>query len=155
MRFQIITIALLAALTLVVGSCKSDEELQPPTPAYLTEGTASRPTWTVPVKSYEFYMTVQVQLGDTLANFQSVGDLMCAIIDGEVRTATGPANTAGVVYFPLTIGSNDTSGTVTLQYYCERLHRIYSITNWATFDPSAKPIGEDGIYRPCFTEIDK
>lgn len=151
MKFQNITIALLAALALVAGSCNSDDEPQPQTPKYLTVGTDTRPTWTVSDIYYEFYMSVQVQLGDTLVNFQSTQDLMCATINGEVRAVTGPKSTGDVVYFPLTIGAETASGMVSLQYYCERLHRIYTLTNWATFDPLSQPIGEDGIYRPRFT----
>ena len=45
MRYNILTIAMLAALTIVVGSCSSDEELTPQVPEYLAQGTATRPNW--------------------------------------------------------------------------------------------------------------
>lgn len=141
---------LLTALAFVAGSCTKDKDKednkQPQTPVYLTEGTASRPSWTAPGRAYGNYMTVQVQLGDTLSYFQSEQDLMCASIDGEIRTVTGPKRTADVVYFPLTIGADDSSGKVTLQYYCDRLHRIYILNDWANFDSSAKPFVENGDY---------
>lgn len=141
---------LLTALAFVAGSCTKDKDKednkQPQTLVYLTEGTASRPSWTAPGRAYGNYMTVQVQLGDTLSYFQSEQDLMCASIDGEIRTVTGPKRTADVVYFPLTIGADDSSGKVTLQYYCDRLHRIYILNDWANFDSSAKPFVENGDY---------
>lgn len=141
---------LLTSLAFVAGSCTKDKDKednkQPQTPVYLTEGSASRPSWTAPGHAYGNYMTVQVQLGDTLSYFQSEQDLMCASIDGEIRTVTGPKRTADVVYFPLTIGADDSSGKVTLQYYCDRLHRIYILNDWAIFDSSAKPFVENGDY---------
>lgn len=148
---------LLTALAFVAGSCTKDKDKddtpQPQTPAYLTEGTASRPSWTSPGKTFGNYMSVQVQLGDTLSYFQSEQDLMCASINGEIRTVTGPKATADVVYFPLTIGADDSSAKVTLQYYCDRLHRIYILNDWATFDPSAKPFEEgDNYYLLRFTD---
>ena len=160
MKTRLISILMLAALTMTVGACSSDDDdttessvpIAPTVPEYLKEGTDSRPVWTVAKVSYEFYMTVQVQLGDTLSHFQSPLDLMCATINGEVHAVTGLLTTGGVGYFPLTIGATDASGMVTLQYYCDRLHRIYTIIDWASFDPSAKPTGEADIYRPRFTE---
>ena len=160
MKTRLISILMLAALTMTVGACSSDDDdtaeptvpTAPIVPEYLKEGTDSRPVWTVAQVSYEFYMTVQVQLGDTLSHFQSPQDLMCATINGEVHAVTGLLTTGGVGYFPLTIGATDASGMISLQYYCDRLHRIYTINNWASFDPSAKPTGESDFYRPRFTE---
>lgn len=151
---------LLTALTLVVGSCSSydsdepDEPTpeQPQTPDYLLPGTDSRPDWKFSDNGrYELRMSIQVELGDTLAAYQSSQDLMCATIDGEVRAVAQPSETGGVVFYPLIIFDNVTGGTVTLSYYCDQLHRIYTITNWAVFDASAAPTGDRGIYRPQFT----
>ena len=143
---------LLAALTFMVGSCDDDEPAIV-TPAYLKPGTDARPTdWTAPNAAlYELRMSLQVELGDTLAAYQSSQDLMCATIDGEVRAVTSPHETGGIIYYPLIIMDNGTGGTVSLHYYCDRLHRIYTITNWATYNASAAPTGNSGIYRPCFT----
>jgi hypothetical protein len=96
-------------------------------------------------------MSVQVELGDTLAAYQSSQDLICATIGGEVRAVAQPNETGGVVYYPLIIFDNETGNTISLSYYCDQLHRIYTITNWAVFDPSAAPTGNSGIYRPKFT----
>jgi len=57
-----------------------------------------------------------------------------------------------VDYFPLVIAGNGNEGAMTLSYYCDRLHRIYSIPNWSTFNPSIAPSGNSGIYRPEFTK---
>ena len=157
MRHNILTIAMLAALTIMVGSCgsddDSDDEFKPQVPEYLVEGTATRPMWkAADYNLFEHIMSLQVQLGDTLAYFQSQQDLMCATINGEVRAVSEPQTTADVTYFPLSIASSGTEGKVTLHYYCDRLRRIYTITDWATFDPYVAPSGESGIYRPKFTQ---
>ena len=153
MNRKILFPILLTALTIMVGGCSSEDELTPPELSSLTSGTDERPNWTQPKEVFEHTMSVQVQLGDTLVNFQSKQDLMCATIDDEIRAATGPLETGGVTYFPLTIGSNDASGTITLKYYCDRLHRIFVLKYWSTFYSSAETIGEDGIYRPKFIEL--
>ena len=139
MNRKILFPILLTALTIMVGGCSSEDELTPPELSSLTSGTDERPNWTQPKEVFEHTMSVQVQLGDTLVNFQSKQDLMCATIDDEIRAATGP--------------SNDASGTITLKYYCDRLHRIFVLKYWSTFYSSAETIGEDGIYRPKFIEL--
>ena len=160
MKKNIISIMLLTALAFAAGSCDGDSESEPapaPVPSYLTPGTDVRPTtWIAPSpQAYELWMSLQVQLGDTLAHYQSSADLVCATINGEVRAATVPMTTEGVVYYPLTIGGNGGDQTVSLHYYCDRLHRIYTITNWAQFKDGIAPTGESGIYRPCFTQYYK
>ena len=159
MKKNLISIALLTALTFMVGSCSDDDESTEPTepivetPAYLKPGTDVRPTdWIAPNASlFELRMTVQVELGDTLAAYQGEQDLMCATIDGEVRAVTIPHKTGKTIYYPLFILDNRTGGTVSLHYYCDRIHRTYTITNWSNFTPSAAPTGKSDIYRPCFT----
>lgn len=160
MKSRKLAIAMLATLAFVVGSCNSDDDsngsvILPPSssvPDYLKEGTDARPYWVAPDdRLFESMMSLQVQLGDTLVNYQSANDLICATIDDEVRAVTGPQTTAGEVYYPLSIYSDGRAVTIALRYYCDRLHRIYTITNWATFDPSCAPLGDDGIYRPKFT----
>ncbi|MBR1713282.1 MAG: hypothetical protein IJ722_07750 [Alloprevotella sp.] len=154
MNYRHLLAACLAAVTL--SSCHSDDDGPASrTPVYLLEGTDARPTtWEAPDYSlFELTMSVQVQLGDTLASLQSTQDLMCATINGDVRAVTGSKTTMGEVYFPLTIAGNGGEKTVTLMYYCDRLHRIYTLTNWTNFNASAAPTGESGLYRPCFTSI--
>ena len=148
--------ALLAvAVTISFQACSSDDDPKPPVvPEYLTVGTDQRPlNWQAPdYWQFELTMSLQVQLGDTLVNFQSERDLMCVTIDNEVRAVTGPESTLGEVYFPLTIAGDGSEGAMTLNYYCDNLHRIYTIPNWGTFNPSMAPSGESDIYRPKFTD---
>lgn len=161
MKKNIIAIMLLTALTLAVGGCSkdSDDAPGPDQPsgqsADLTPGTDVRPTatWVAPSQElYELWMSVQVQLGDTLTEYQSSADMMCATINDEVRAVTTPMSTGGVVYYPLSIGGNGDEKMVSLRYYCDRLHRIYTITNWTAFNIAVPPIGESGIYRPRFAQ---
>lgn len=156
MKKNIISILLLTALAFVAGGCGSDSDSEPApaVPSALTPGTDARPTtWIAPsIQEPELWMSLQVQLGDALADYQSSADLMCATINGQVRAVTAPMTTGDVVYYPLTIGGNGGDQTVSLHYYCDRLHRIYTITNWAAFKEGIAPTGESGIYRPCFTE---
>ena len=144
---------LLLLLTFMVESCGNEvEEPASIVPEYLKEGTATRPTtWMRPDYSlFELTMSVQVQLGDTLASFQSSADLMCATINDEVRAVTKPMVNGSITYYPLTVAGNGGDQTVSLHYYCDRLHRIYTITNWASFNTAATPTGDSGIYRPRF-----
>ncbi len=153
MNRNLIFILLLTALTFVVGSC-GDDEPTPATPAYLQEGTDARPTtWIKPDYSlYELTMSVQVQLGDTLAAYQSSADLMCATINDDVRAVTSPMVNGPITYYPLIIGGNGGDKKVSLHYYCDRLHRIYTIHDWTLFNAAAAPMGNSGIYRPQFTQ---
>ena len=159
MKKNIFYMLLLTALTFMVGSCSDDDESTEPTepivetPVYLKPGTDVRPiNWIAPDASlFELRMTVQVELGDTLAAYQGEQDLMCATIDGEVRAVTIPHKTGKTIYYPLFILDNRTGGTVSLHFYGAPPPRIYTITNWSNFTPSAAPTGKSGIYRPCFT----
>ncbi len=145
------TLLAIAALAFMAWGCGSEEEVIPS----LQQGWNERPTnWVAPDNSsFDLPpMSVQVQLGDTLAAYQSSADLMCATINGEIRAVTPPMSNMGVVYYPLTIVGNSSDQMVCLHYYCDRLHRIYTIENWAQFDPSTAPTGDSGIYRPKFAE---
>ena len=79
MKKNLFSIALLTALTFMVGSCSDDDDPKPKVLDYLQVGTDSRPTnWTFSDnRDYESRMTVQVELGDTLAAYQSSMDLYC------------------------------------------------------------------------------
>lgn len=161
MKSKIISMLMLAALAIMAGACSSDDDDEPgggstdpekPVTEYLTPGNDQRPDWRAP--DYTLYggitMAVQVELGDTLANYQSGNDLMCAKIGDEVRAVTPPLTTGGITYYPLSIAGDGTGQAVSLHYYCDRLHRIFTIKDWATFDASTKPTGESSLYRPCF-----
>ena len=52
--------------------------------------------------------------------------------------------------FALTIAGNSSTEVITLSYYCDRLHRIFTLKNWTTFDSGIKPMGTGGLYNPRF-----
>lgn len=146
---------LLLLLLCVAVACSDNDDDSSDKPDYLKSGTTARPAGWLSFsddEQFELRMTVQVQLGDVLADYQSPQDLMCAKIDGEIRAVSGPYETGGIAYFPLIIFDNVSGRQVTLCYYCDRLHRIYTIDDWAAFDASAAPTGDSGFYRPRFTE---
>lgn len=99
-------------------------------------------------------MNVEVQLQDTLNPYVSKNDLLCATIGGEVRAVSAPRQVGDVWVAPLTVASNDAGVAVELSYYCEQLHRIFTIA-WTKFDASMAPKGTDGIYLPEFIKPNK
>lgn len=96
-------------------------------------------------------MIVEVQLQDTLAKYASAQDLMSATIGSEVRGVAEAQQNDGNWVFPLIIASNNAGVATELSYYCDKLHRIFSI-QWTTFDASVAPTGTGGIYQPEFVK---
>ena len=147
------TILAIAALAFMAWGCSSDSDdsTKPATP--ISEGTDARPTWTAPnFDRYEQLMSVEVLLQDALVQYASAQDLLCATIGNEVRGVASASQTdEGQWFFPLTVGSSESGVKVWLSYYCDKLHRIFTI-NWTNFDASAAPTGTDGIYKPTFVE---
>lgn len=41
-------------------------------------------------------------------------------------------------------------GTVTLEYYCDQLHRIFSVTDWRSYDAGTSPTDKGQPYVPVF-----
>ena len=160
--------AAILLLGLCMAACGSDDDdngttqpeqgevEEPQTNDGLTPGNDARPTtWIAPDYSqYEHTMAVQVQLTGAIADYQSAADMMCATINDEVRAVTIYQETGGEPFFPLIIANNSTQETISLLYYCDKLHRIFTIKNWATFSQSVPPTGDSGIYRPQFTETE-
>ena len=153
------SILALAALALLAWGCSSDGDgtsTQPtpptPTPTEIPAGTDTRPTWQSPnYDLYEQTMIVEVQLQDTLAKYASAQDLMSATIGGEVRGVAAAQQNDDNWTFPLIIASNNVGVAIELSYYCDKLHRIFSI-QWTTFDASVAPTGTGGIYQPEFVK---
>lgn len=153
------SILALAALALLAWGCSSDGDgtsTQPtpptPTPTEIPAGTDTRPTWQTPnYDLYEQTMIVEVQLQDTLAKYASAQDLICATIGGEVRGVAEAQQNDDNWVFPLIIASNNAGVAIELSYYCDKLHRIFSI-QWTTFDASVAPTGTGGIYQPDFVK---
>ena len=151
------TIIALAALAIMAWGCSSDNDSspapQPPTPSTPTEipaGTDVRPTWQAP--NYDLYdqtMTVEVLLQDTLLPYATANDLMAVMADSEVRGISTPVPYEGQWIFPFIVASNNGGEPLSLSYYCDKLHRIFTI-EWTRFDATVPPMGEDGIYKPIF-----
>ena len=139
----------LTALAILATGCSdgSDEESQ--TPSSLVPGNATRPEWTAPnSQDYEQNMTVYLRVQDILLPYVSVNDLMCAKINGEVRGVGVPTLYDNEWLIPLVVFSDGTA-PIQLSYYCDQLHRIYTI-DWIAFDTSLPPVGEGSIYIPQF-----
>jgi iron complex outermembrane receptor protein len=69
-------------------------------------------------------------------------------VDGEVRgVASYDTDNIG---FVLTVAGNSSGEIISLSYYCDRLHRIFTLANWATFDSNTAPMGTETLYKPVF-----
>jgi hypothetical protein len=150
MKYMKKSIVAIAALAFLAWGCSSDD--LPLTKKEIPAGTDVRPTWQATnYDLYELTMSVDVLLQDTLVKYASTEDLLCATINNEVCGVAAAEQVDDQWLFPLTVGSNDASAMVNLSYYCEKLHRIYTI-NWTTFDASVSPTVSEGIYKPEFVE---
>ena len=152
----------LAALALLAWGCSSDSDSSTtpaptpnppaPTPTEIPAGTDVRPTWQSPnYDLYEQAMIVEVQLQDTLVKYASEQDLMSATIGGEVRGVAAAQQNDDNWTFPLIIASNNAGVAIELSYYCDKLHRIFTI-QWTRFDATVAPTGQGGIYQPEFVK---
>lgn len=147
----------LAALALMAWGCSSDDDddnKEPTTTTQLiTAGTDERPSWVaVDFGQYEQNMYVEIQLQDTLKSYASDKDLLYATIGGEIRGMAMPLDTQETWIFPLFIGSNEAGVSIELAYYCDKLHRIFTIPDWARFDANTVPTGDDELHKPIFVK---
>ena len=144
------SILAIAALAFMAWGCSSDNDDTRPTG--IPEGSDARPTWTGPdYDLYEQTMIVDVLLQDTLVQYASEQDLLCATINDEVRGVATAQQEDGQWLFPLIVGSNETGVMVKLSYYCDKLHRIFTI-EWTRFDASMAPSGQGSLYQPKFVK---
>lgn len=135
----------LAVLLCLFAACGDDEKVNPS----LTLGNESRPLWTTRGGLYsemDLTMAVQLTLQNELLPYASDGDIMCAIIDGEVRAVRELQRTGGEIYFDLIIAGNSGSGRVTLKYYCDKLRRTFTLEGWMPFSPDIKPTNDGKPY---------
>lgn len=145
-------VAFTTTLLIGVASCSNDSDDPQPdenTSSYLKEGNDVRPSWTTPdnlYKDFEFTMSVQVIPQDELLPYLSDDDLMCAVINDEMRAVANMQRTGGEPYFPLLIAGNSASGSVTLKYFCSKLKRIYTISDWMEFTPGISPMKDGKPY---------
>lgn len=152
----------IAALTLMVMGCSSGDddsgvvtpEKKEPvdTTQTIKPGTDVRPHWEGPnYNLFEQYMAIDVLLQDTLAPYASDQDLMAAFIDNEVRGVSGARQSGEQWIFPLVVASNESNVPLRLSYYCDKLHRIFTI-DWINFDAALPPTGKGGTYQPAFVK---
>lgn len=145
--------------TLLLGACSSsdDDESNEKNGTSMTpkEGTDTRPSWVAPSDASwldEWPMSVQIGVQSELLPYVSSGDLMCAMMKGEVRAVSNLKETGGQYYFMLPIQGNSGDGFVTLKYYCDKLHRIFTVTDWKEFDSTIQPTDQGTPYEvPFFT----
>lgn len=145
--------------TLLLGACSSsdDDESKENNGASMTpkEGTDARPSWVVasdPLLQDDWPMSVQIGVQSALLPYVSSEDLMCAMLKGEVRAVSGLKETGGQYYFMLPVLGNSGEGSVTLKYYCDKLHRIFTVSDWKEFDSTIQPTVQGVPYEvPFFT----
>lgn len=145
--------------TLLLGACSSsdDDESNEKNGISMTpkEGTDTRPSWVAPSDASwldEWPMSVQIGVQSELLPYVSSEDLMCAMLNGEVRAVSNLKETGGQYYFMLPILGNSGDGFVTLKYYCDKLHRIFTVTDWKEFDSTIQPTDQGTPYEvPFFT----
>lgn len=143
--------------TLLLGACSSDDDdnQQNQNGSTLTEGTDVRPSWVVSSAASsmdEWPMSVQIGVQNELLPYVSNADLMCAMLKDEVRAVSGLKETGGQYYFMLPIQGNSGEGLVTLKYYCDKLHRIFTVSDWKEFDSTIQPTDQGTPYVvPFFT----
>lgn len=150
-------IILMAALTLMVWSCSStddeprkpEEETSQDTTVVIQPANDERPAWQAPdYARYEQTMSVFLHLQSELVPYASSSDVLCATISGDVRgIANFDADNTG---FVLIIAGDSSDEIISLSYYCDRLHRLFTLTNWASFDSAMAPMGTGGLYTPIF-----
>lgn len=153
------SILAIAALAFMAWGCSSshdddDDMLNPPVAQTIAEGNDKRPDWQVQAPNYDLFeqtMTVDVVLQDTLQSYASVADLLCAKAGEEVRGVALPKAVDGQWTYTITVASNAPGEDISLYYYCDKLHRIFS-TYWTRFDATLPPIGNDVIYQPVFVK---
>lgn len=119
----------------------------------ITPGTDERPAWEYPdYDKWEQTMSVKILMQNELEPYMTQNDLLCATMNDEVRGLTPPTieDEYDSRFFPLTIGADGAEARIFLHYYCDSLHRIFTI-DWSGFDANAIPMGDDPyFYRPTF-----
>ena len=141
-------------LPLVILSCSDSDDKDSPSPSQQTiaSGNDARPDWQAPQYTFEQTMSVSLLMQRELEPYVTSQDLLCATIGDEVRGLTAPIVEEEGIFFPLIVAANGKGESINLSYYCDRLHRIFTIL-WTTFDASLDPMGEGDIYRPQFVTI--
>lgn len=143
---------ILAALACVAWGCSDDNNEEEKHYGFAI-GSDERPDWQAPnFDNFAQSMVVRLNLQDTLKNYVSSQDLLCAKIQDEVRGVTVPEYLNGRWTFSLSIAGNGGDGIIDLSYYCENLKTIFVVENWSLFDNLVAPIGDSEFYTPQFVK---
>ncbi len=151
-------VAMMATLLLTAGCSSSENEednpvvppIVDPSDPNLKPGSDAKPDWQVPGGLYdenEQTMSIVVEPQPELAAYASTDDLMCAVINNEVRAvSTARQLPDGTIYFPLIISGNEGGKMIALKYYCSQLHRIYTKADWGQFNAAISPTENGQFY---------
>ena len=119
-------------------------------------GNDERPDWASHVIDYSqwtYSMPVVVGVQELLADSVSVNDMICAVINGEIRAwDNAPQTWEKTIKFALNIAGEANNGMVTLKYYSAKLHRIFTVENWLTFNENTPPTDGGKPYFPEFVK---
>ena len=144
MKTTIKTIILMAALTFVWG-CTSDSD-ENANSVFVTSAfpnwkidwssNDARPSWSSPNPSiFESSMIIMVKLQDELVPYSTDADLMSIFINDECRAVSRPDGEGNDIYFILNVHGNSTDREVlfTLNYYCNALKQLFTLTGNGTY----------------------
>ena len=145
--------------TLLFGtSCSSsdNDEAQMEMPGV---PVSERPDWDQTAVDYTRYdneMPVVIGIQPELAQYASEKDMMRATIGGETRAWNSQPlewemeDDTASWKFALNIAGNAGDGVITLEYYCDQLQRIFTVSNWRNYDSSTSPTEKGQPYVPTF-----
>lgn len=154
---------------LILGACSSDDDNN----AAYKETTLSeapewqidwtndqeRPDWSEPdATMYENWTILKVQIEEALQPYVSDDDMMALFVNGELRALASPAIALGGGQsssgkFLMKAYGNETGNEtvkMSLQYYNEKLHHIFTLTDHITLDTD-ESTGIEEDYIPPFT----
>lgn len=157
--------------SLVLGACSSNDDDDSKNAGY-TETALSevpvwqidwrndqaRPDWSEPDGSlYENWTILKVQIEEALLPFVSEDDMMALFVNGELRGLASPAvivgTGTGTGKFLMKAYGNETGQEtlhMTLQYYCETLKHIFTLSDDINLD-SDETTGIEEAFTPNFT----
>ncbi len=161
--FSIAGAAIGAALLFAACSTGDDENATEPMPPATDPekevpmpGSDERPDWdSYRMDSHPWSQEMSVKIGiqEELADSASTNDMACAIINGEIRAwNNAPQPWENTISFDLVISGEANSGMVTLKYYSAKLHRIFTVEDWRSFNANTPPTDGGKPYFPEFVK---
>lgn len=126
------SIILAMIATVVLLGCKKDPK--PTIDPLLEPGSASTPEWKYePSRQTYGSMTAIVSIPVLFADYASAGDKMAIFgSDGKVLSSSAPQST-NLSRYLLYIEQPAQGSALTMQWYCDKLHRIYEAKSFPAF----------------------